>query len=222
MNLSYSNSSEYLLTTNITNNSFYELIYNNNNNNEKLYLANYENSILFNISLSDEENSVNNVFIEFRDQSRFWIQRVLVPIITMVGVMGNCMTIVIMTRKRMRSSTNSYLAALAIFDMLYLIFTFVLSLSHYPNSNHTRYYYYWLFWPLAVFICDTSSNISIWLTVTFTIERYNLWIFLKLFLFHCSWFVNIYLIKLFFNINKLLNATHSTVSSFFLKIMLFR
>lgn len=80
----------------------------------------------------------NNPYAAFRDQSRFWIQRVLVPIIMVIGVIGNGITIVIMTRRRMKSSTNSYLAALATFDMLYLICTFVLSIKYYPNIENTR------------------------------------------------------------------------------------
>lgn len=142
----------------VINNYFYEL---------------FNNSLNSSNDLSVNQNEYNDRYIEFRDQSRFWIQRVLVPIIMLIGVIGNSMTIIIMTRRRMRSSTNSYLAALATFDMIYLIFTFVLSLSHYPNAKNIKYYYYWLLWPITVLICDASSNTSIWLTVTFTIERYR-------------------------------------------------
>jgi hypothetical protein len=145
------------------------------------------NSFNFSNESTTHKNDLNYSYLEFRDQSRFWIQRVLVPIISLIGVIGNSMTIVIMTRRRMRSSTNSYLAALATYDMLYLIFTFVLSLSHYPNSNDIKFYYYWLLWPINVLIFDVSSNTSIWLTVTFTIERYDQFlrkIIKSLFVFH--------------------------------------
>ncbi|KAH7638601.1 class a rhodopsin-like protein g-protein coupled receptor gprnna13-like protein [Dermatophagoides farinae] len=111
-------------------------------------------------------------YIHFRDGTRFWVQRVLVPIIMIIGIIGNSITMIIMTRRRMRSSTNWYLAALAIFDMIYLIFTFILSLKHYPNAHSIDYYYYWNLFPYFTMITDASSNTSVWLTVTFTIERY--------------------------------------------------
>jgi len=43
---------------------------------------------------------------EFRDLSRFWAGRVLVPIVVFIGVLGNLVTIYILTRRPMRSSTN--------------------------------------------------------------------------------------------------------------------
>ncbi|PSN56815.1 hypothetical protein C0J52_02671 [Blattella germanica] len=81
---------------------------------------------------------------KFRDASRFWIQRILVPLIVGVGVLGNVVTIVILTRRRMRSSTNVYLTALAVSDLLYLMFVFTLSLQHYPNIHEpSSFMWYW-------------------------------------------------------------------------------
>ncbi|XP_076349751.1 thyrotropin-releasing hormone receptor-like [Tachypleus tridentatus] len=118
------------------------------------------------------DGGVDEEFELFREQSRFWIQRVLVPIILIIGLIGNTVTIVIMTRRRMRSSTNNYLAALAIFDMVYLICVFGLSLFHYPGIQDPRYVIYWHIRPFVIMLTDACSNTSVWLTVTFTIERY--------------------------------------------------
>ncbi|XP_076373327.1 FMRFamide receptor-like [Tachypleus tridentatus] len=114
----------------------------------------------------------NLTYLRFRNLSRFWIQRVLVPIISFVGVVGNLVTIVIMTRRQMSSSTNKYLAGLAVFDMLYLLCIFILSIAHYPGLTDPHHINYWRFWPYALLLTDASSNTSVWLTVSFTVERY--------------------------------------------------
>ncbi|GFT38647.1 FMRFamide receptor [Nephila pilipes] len=130
--------------------------------------SNWSAVVIPSVMSSDPDPSLE----EFQLHSRFWIQRVLVPIIMIIGVIGNTITIFIMTQRRMRSSTNWYLAALAIFDMSYLIFSFLLSFQHYPHIHDAQFYLYWRFWPYMLTITDASSNSSIWITVTFTIERY--------------------------------------------------
>lgn len=126
------------------------------------------NSTDSNFSTQEDIESYKNFLL----YSRFWVQRILVPLLMTIGVVGNIITIVIMTRRRMRSSTNNYLAALATFDMMYLVFTFILSLSHYPNIPNIENYVYWKMRPFFFMLTDTCSNTSVWLTVTFTVERY--------------------------------------------------
>lgn len=118
------------------------------------------------------KEDLDPAYAQFRDQTRFWIQRVAVPLLMVIGLFGNSITVIIMTRRRMRSTTNMYLAALAFVDMLYLVLTFLLGLSHYPNMTGYKYYVYWKLRPFLMMLTDACSNTSVWLTVTFTIERY--------------------------------------------------
>lgn len=95
---------------------------------------------------------------QFRDASRFWIQRVLVPLVVGIGVLGNVVTIVVLTRRRMRSSTNVYLTALAVSDLLYLVFVFTLSLKHYPNTHESSFRWYWHYYGFGTWFTDATSK----------------------------------------------------------------
>ena len=87
--------------------------------------------------------------------------------------MGNMLTIIILTKRAMRSSTNYYLTALAIWDSVVLICSLMMiGLQELPNmENYTFSVYPYVvsyLYPLAL-IAQTAT---IWLTVSFTVERY--------------------------------------------------
>ena len=87
------------------------------------------------------------------------------------GVTGNILAIIVLTKRRMiMSSTNNYLVALAIVDIAYLLLTLIVNSSQHPCFNGST------FSDILVTICrpiaDFSSNTSVWLTVTFTVERW--------------------------------------------------
>jgi hypothetical protein len=68
------------------------------------------------------------------------------------------------------SSTNNYLVALALVDIAYLVLTLILNLSQHPCFTSTTLS------DILLTICrpiaDFSSNTSVWITVTFTVERW--------------------------------------------------
>jgi len=76
--------------------------------NEDQELATYVDSnntvVLGNVS--DVGDSELYWEVEFLNSSRFWVQRVLVPVVVIVGFLGNLATIYILSRRQMRSSTN--------------------------------------------------------------------------------------------------------------------
>ncbi|CAF0923468.1 unnamed protein product [Rotaria sp. Silwood1] len=102
---------------------------------------------------------------------RTLVKNWLWPIITCFGVTGNILAIIVLTKRRMiMSSTNNYLAALALVDIAYLILTLILNTFQHPCFTGTSLSAILL--TVCRPIADFSSNTSVWLTVTFTVERW--------------------------------------------------
>ncbi|NPA72554.1 MAG: G-protein coupled receptor [Gammaproteobacteria bacterium] len=57
------------------------------------------------------------------------------------------------------------------YDVLYLIFVFTLIVKHYINVTGIRWYNYYKY-HFGIPVTNTCSNTAVWLTLTFTIERY--------------------------------------------------
>ena len=103
--------------------------------------------------------------------TRFVVQRLVIPIVVIFGIFGNLMSIAVLTRRWMRSSTNYYLTALAIYDTLYLVFAATMSFANYQNITGGTWYSKYQY-PIGKPLVDTFSNTGVWLTLTFTIERW--------------------------------------------------
>ncbi|XP_050532343.1 FMRFamide receptor-like [Daktulosphaira vitifoliae] len=108
----------------------------------------------------------------FRKDVHFWAQQALLPAVVAIGLVGNMLSVVVLTREPMKSSTSTYLTALAVSDLFYLLFVFTISFENYSWIVDADYYIYWKWYPYGLWLTDAASNTSVLLIVSFTVERY--------------------------------------------------
>ena len=100
-------------------------------------------------------------------------KNILMHICITLGVFGNILTLVVLLQKKMRkTSTAQYLAALTLFDLIFIICSFINNVEYiypqYTKDSVLNPFLNLIFYPLA----DFSSNTSAYLILMFTIERY--------------------------------------------------
>lgn len=93
-----------------------------------------------------------------------------------IGIVCNILSVIVLTRRVMNSSTYSYLTALAVCDTLALLFTLILYSedTKYPVEGNLKWAepaYVYLF-PVVHPAALTFQVTSIWLTLAFTVDRY--------------------------------------------------
>lgn len=107
----------------------------------------------------------------------FWSNGILLNVVGVLGILGNILSMIILSRPQMRSSINYLLIGLARCDTV-LILTSILLFgvpAIYPFTGYLRYYYLRLLpeisrvvYPLAM----SAQTASVYLTLTVTLERY--------------------------------------------------
>lgn len=108
----------------------------------------------------------------FRKAVHFWAQQALLPAVVAVGVVGNMLSVVVLTREPMKSSTSTYLTALAVSDLFYLLFVFTISFENYSWIVEADYYIYWKWYPYGLWLTDAASEYY-WKTVILTQRKHN-------------------------------------------------
>ena len=111
---------------------------------------------------------------DFYNMAQFSTGCIVMPIVCMIGLLCNVLTLIVLNQKSMQTSTNFYLSVLAVADILKLIndtlyFITVLLLRLKPPAGNTVYGY---LYPYAHFIFCLATSMSSWLTISVAVERY--------------------------------------------------
>ena len=96
------------------------------------------------------------------------VHRIVLPIICAFGVAGIILTLIVLSRKSMRTSTNCYLMALSVADFAFLVLLaslFVHGAARHSNAFHIYAAY-------AAVLTNVTLMASVWLTVLLAVERY--------------------------------------------------
>jgi len=96
------------------------------------------------------------------------IYHVVLPIICTFGIAGILLTLIVLSRKSMRTSTNCYLMALSVADLAFLVLLaslFIHGAARYSNA-------FQIYATYAGIMTHVMLMASIWLTVLLAIERY--------------------------------------------------
>lgn len=108
---------------------------------------------------------------------QFWVSAVLLSGVALFGILGNILSMVILSRPQMKSSISAVLFGLAACDTLLLV-TSVLLFSLptvYPYTGHLFGYYYVWYPKLTLFIFPmamAAQTASTYLTITVSFERF--------------------------------------------------
>lgn len=91
-----------------------------------------------------------------------------------LGLVANGLSVAVLTRRSMRSSTYTYLSALAVCDTLVLVFTALLILKDTKSDSSSKSldHIYSIIFPYVHPTAIIFQVTSIWLTLAFTVDRY--------------------------------------------------
>ncbi|XP_067683022.1 sex peptide receptor-related protein 2-like [Haliotis asinina] len=131
-------------------------------------------NVTMNASSLDETNLLTNLSLETKfTENRDILQTLFLPIVVCSGIIGIVLTVIVLSRKTMCTSTNCYLTSLAVADLLFLLIMSVqillenaknrISISE--ESEEILHHY-------LTILMNTFHVASVWVTVMLAVERY--------------------------------------------------
>lgn len=101
----------------------------------------------------------------------FYLNGLSTIVVIALGVVGNTLAMIVLTRRTMRTSTNIFLAALAIWDSIVLLVCLLLiSLTELSKPFTEQVFPYIVVYAYPVGL--VAQTATVWITVSFTVERY--------------------------------------------------
>lgn len=116
-----------------------------------------------------------------RDLIAYYVTGIAGLTVSCLGIVGNIVSVVVLTRSAMRSSTYTYLSALAVCDSAFLVCVILLTTKDLRRPQvgvgsdriwDTGEGFYSYLFQYVHPVANTLQVTSIWLTLAFTVDRY--------------------------------------------------
>lgn len=95
---------------------------------------------------------------------------ILAPIISAIGIVGIILTIIVLSRKSLCTSTNCYLIALSVADLGFLVVLFPRFFERFVTNEQG--FLFGIFFNYARILLTTFLSASVWINVVLAVERY--------------------------------------------------
>ncbi len=120
-----------------------------------------------------QDDSTGKDYASFYHTAVFVTGLICYPIIVVIGLIGNILTLIVLNQPKMLTSTNVLLSALAVADtikilndMLYFLVQILFRTAPEAGNNMMGYMY-----PTSHYIFNEAVCVTAWLTVCVAIER---------------------------------------------------
>ena len=135
-------------------------------------VTNVTSAILWNNAYDYSYRNYTNEYATNSTMARWIIQRLFLPAICSIGILGIFLTIVVLSRKSMCTSTNCYLMALSIADLLFLLLLASILIDERFAPDSSSYYHFVIYVTHTAIFMQIFQLASVWLTVMLAVERY--------------------------------------------------